>query len=82
MEKGEIWKAVGIGLALVAAVAYVFMKMREQTDPAPSETGYYTGPMRAKGGNTWGTEDGKEVPPPGGQTAEQSIPRSPNPDEL
>lgn len=51
--------------ALVAVAILLRFSMAPEGKPPPSASGYYTGPMKGKGSNvSYGTDDGKSVPPP------------------
>lgn len=61
-----------IGILVVCAVILAFsMGRRKPAKPAPSTTGYYTGPMRNKSDpSRYATEAGQVVaPPPGASTS-------------
>ncbi len=61
-----------IGILVVCAVILAFsMGRRKPAKPAPSATGYYTGPMRNKSDpSRYATEAGQVVaPPPGASTS-------------
>ena len=57
-----------IGGVAVLAAAAVLLRVFLGGDgkPPPSAPGYYTGPMKAKGGDTYGNDDGQLVPKPEG----------------
>src|SRR5687767_10818818 len=55
--------------ALLAAAGVMRAFLGSPAKPEPSAGGYYTGPMKAKGGTTYGTEDGRLVAPPPAELA-------------
>jgi tartrate dehydratase beta subunit/fumarate hydratase class I family protein len=49
----------------VAAAAFVFLNQQGDTGPQDIQGAiYYRGPMKAKGGDSWGTLDGRKVERP------------------
>jgi len=59
----------GALLAAVAIAVAVFFFNSKPPKAAPSGPGYYSGPMRNKSNpNIYGTDDGKQVPAPPGDT--------------
>lgn len=49
----------------VAAAAFVFLNQQGDSGPQDIQGAiYYRGPMKSKGGDTWGTLDGKQVERP------------------
>lgn len=60
-----------IGVLIICAVVLAFsLGRREPPKPAPSTSGYYTGPMRNKSDpSRYSTEAGQVVPPPPGASA-------------
>ncbi|MCW3095074.1 MAG: hypothetical protein JWL77_692 [Chthonomonadaceae bacterium] len=52
--------------ASIAGAVVFFVTMSGDKRPPPSASGYYAGPMRAKGSNHYGDDSGKEVPAPAG----------------
>lgn len=60
-----------IGILIVCAVILAFsLGRRKPAKPAPSTTGYYTGPMRNKSNpSIYSTEAGQVVPTPPGSSA-------------
>jgi hypothetical protein len=50
--------------ALIAAAGVMRAFLGSPAKPEPSASGYYAGPMKAKGGTTYGTEDGRQVAAP------------------
>lgn len=63
-----------IGVLIVCAVILAFsLGRRKPPKPAPSTTGYYTGPMRNKSDpSRYATESGQVVPPPPGASTSSS----------
>ncbi len=55
-------------LVLAVILRFLFTS-NSSARPAPSASGYYTGPMRSKSGDTFATEEGKVVAPPAGPAA-------------
>lgn len=53
-----------LGALLLFAVFVRLITHTSSQKPPPSASGYYTGPMKAKSGNSYGTEDGRIVQPP------------------
>lgn len=56
-----------LGLLAVAAVV-TWMMLKPGERPEPNAPGYYTGPMRMKGGDSYGDDNGKAVAPPAGKS--------------
>jgi hypothetical protein len=65
------------GLVVAAGVMRAFWGTASR--PEPSAAGYYTGPMKAKGGTTYGTEDGRLVAPPPTEVAADATGTAPQP---
>lgn len=63
-------------LTLLAIVLGITLRGGRKSRPAPSTSGYYTGPMRNKNNPAiYTTEDGrKTAPPPGASTAREWTP--------
>jgi hypothetical protein len=54
-------------LIVLAVVVAITMRPGKKVQAAPSQSGYYSGPMRNKNNpSTYTTEDGRVVPPPTG----------------
>jgi len=56
-----------LGALVLFAAMIRLMYSTAPSKPPPSGPGYYTGPMKAKSGNSYGTEDGRLVPAPPGK---------------
>ena len=69
-EKQRLRVMSGVAIMLLVVAAIVWSRGGQNVKPPPSEPGYYTGPMRGKGQkDTYGTDDGKRVPPPPGASS-------------
>ena len=66
------------GITVIGAIVFFATQLGDKR-PAPSSSGYYAGPMRAKGTTHYGDDSGKEVPPPsGGAVQSQDGPKASN----
>ena len=54
------------GIMVLAAVGLLVSMRLQSQKPAPSASGYYTGPRLNKAGTAYVTDDGRIVPPPPG----------------
>jgi hypothetical protein len=66
-NKRSLVLMVVFAVSIAGAVVF-FVTQSGDKRPPPSASGYYAGPMRAKGSNHYGDDSGKEVPPPAGSS--------------
>ena len=67
MEKSDRSKVLTIALAVVLLVAILMFFLRSNEDrPAPSTSGYFSGPMMNKGRTAYSDDKGHAVQAPAG----------------
>jgi len=57
---------LGFGALLLLAIVLRLVIDSRPAKPPPSAPGYYAGPMKGKGGKSYGTEDGRPTEAPSG----------------
>lgn len=67
-KKRKLYAYGAFVTVLIAVAGLVYFMMNQQANAAPSERGYYWGPMKAKSGNGYGDEQGRPVNAPSGTT--------------